>query len=462
MTGRLPLLLRAALGLALLSAAVVALPAGAAAVGITGPSAYGVVRFGQQLQVELTGACATTVSKVRVRFGTAVVDGRAARGCFPVVTVPTDHQVAARGFRTGMPVAVSLLAGTATQPLVFWRQQPAKPDLATVTDPFERLSGATLSTGDTLDLGRVDLHGIQSVNVRNLTSSIGQWELRFGSPSGQAIAKSQLGSAGSNASAGAAGWYHSVAPLELRPSQLGELNTFGDLTPATGPAPHLYLAIVAVAGSTIVNFVDLDGPGVGLPHRFGAEPGFTTLFDGSSFDGWQHTGPGHFVLKDGAMRAEHELYDRGWAWEWYSLAQYSDFVLRLRFKVEDYEDNGGILLRHSDPLGDVNRATNSGDELQIQEGFENLTGGAAHTNDAFRLATGMVGQWNDVEIVAKGSLYVFRINGVEVNRFHTTKQTRGFLSVENEQLAGTKGGHIWYDDIRVHRCLPEEPVCATS
>jgi hypothetical protein len=51
---------------------------------------------------------------------------------------------------------------------------------------------------------------------------------------------------------------------------------------------------------------------------------------------------------------------------------------------------------------------------------------------------------------------------VEVNRFRTTKQIRGFLAVENEQLAGTKGGHVWYDDIRVHRCLPREPVCATS
>jgi hypothetical protein len=399
---------------------------------------------------------------VRVRFAATVVDGPTARGCFPVVTVPTDKQVAARGFRTGLPVTVTLLSGAATQPLTFWRLQPVKPDLATVSDPFERRSGATLSAGDTLDLGRVGLHGIQSVNVRNLTSTTGEWQLRAGSATGSTIAHGELGTAGSNASAGADGWYHSVAPLELRPSQLGELNTLGDLTPATGDAPHLFLAIVAVAGSTIVNFVDLDGPGAGLPHRFAIEHGFTTLFDGSSFDGWRHTGPGHFVLKDGAMRAEQEPTDRGWAWEWYSLAQYSDFVLRLQFKVEDYEDNGGVLLRHSDPLGDVNRATNSGDEMQIQEGFENLTGGAAHVNDAFRLATGMVGQWNDVELVSVGSLYVFRINGVEVNRFRTTKQLRGFLAVENEQLAGTKGGHVWYDDIRVHRCLPGEPVCATS
>src|SRR4051794_22052209 len=172
---RRALLLRAALGLALLSAGLVALPASAASVRIAGPSPYGVVRFGQQVQVELTGACASTPSRVRVAFGHAVVDGGTVHGCFPVVTVPSEKTDASRGFRTGTQVTVSLVAGSATQPLVFWRQEPAKPDVATVTDPFERRSGATMSTGDNLDLGRVDLHGIQSVNVRNLTSTTGQW-----------------------------------------------------------------------------------------------------------------------------------------------------------------------------------------------------------------------------------------------------------------------------------------------
>src|SRR4051794_22258418 len=126
MSRRALLLLRVALGVALLAAGLVALPASAASVAIVGPSPYGVVRFGQQVQVELKGACASTSSRVQVRFGHAVLNGPAGRGCFPVVTVPSEKAAAARGFRTGMPVTVSLLAGSAIQPLVFWRQQPAK------------------------------------------------------------------------------------------------------------------------------------------------------------------------------------------------------------------------------------------------------------------------------------------------------------------------------------------------
>jgi hypothetical protein len=442
--------------LALIGLAVAAVPA-AADVKIDGPSAHGAVRFGQNIQVELSGSCAKTASRIAVRFGETTLAGPAGRGCFPVVTVPTQEQAEREGWKPGRPVTVALTSGEKTTPLTFWRLQPT--GLATVTDPFEKLNGADMATGDALDLGEVHLDGIQSFSVRNLTDTTGLWEIRAGDPSGPAVARGELGSAGSLFSAGADGWFHSVAPLELRPSQLGELNVGGDLTSAIPQTAHLFL--VMVAGAATINFVDLNGPGVGLPHRFDSERGFTTLFDGSSFDGWRHTGPGRFVLKDGAMRAEHDPQDRGWAWEWYSLAQYSDFVLRLRFKVEDYEDNGGVLLRHSDPLGDVNRATNSADEIQIQEGFENHTGGIAHEADALRLATNMVGQWNDLEVVAVGPLYVARINGTEVQRFTTTKQLRGFIAVENEQLAGTKGGHISYDDIRIHRCLPGDPVCST-
>jgi hypothetical protein len=332
-----------------------------------------------------------------------------------------------------------------------------------VSDPDGGVDGLAMSTGDVVDLGRAELTGLQSVGVRNLSSGTGQWELRVSSPTGTAIASGQLGSAGSLASAGSKGWYHSVAEVQLRPAEavIGDTNTFGDLTPKTGPAPRLYLAMVAVTAPepVVVNWVDLNGSGVALPHQFASERGFDVLFDGSSFDGWRHIGPGRFVLRDGAMRAEHDPQDRGWAWLWWSRAQYSDFVLRLRFKVEDYEDNGGVLLRHVDPMGDPNRSTSSGDEVQIQEGFENHTGGIAHEADATRLATGVVGQWNDLEIVAVGKTYVVRINGTEVSRYVSKKALRGFVAVENEQLAGTEGGHVWYDDVRVHRCSAGDTVC---
>lgn len=451
------------------AAAVLAtsIPSQAAPV-LRGPSPFGVVKLGDRVEADLSGGCGAAMTRVRAVVRGGTVDGPAVRGCHPIVIVPTAAALARKGWVEGDALSLKVVSGGRSVPLTYNRLEPANAVVAAgspsvvakVTDPLGGRTGLAMGTGDAVDLGRVELEGLQSVDVRNLTSGIGQWELRTGSVGGRAIASGQLGAAGSLASAGDAGWYHSQSPLKLRLAQdvVGDANVFGDITEA-GTAPRLFLVVVVATGDAVVNWVDLNGIGVARPHRFGVERGFETLFDGSSFDGWDHVGPGRFVLKDGAMRAEHDVQDRGWAWLWWTRAQFTDFNLRLRFKTEDYEDNGGVLLRHLDPQGDPNRSTRSGDEIQIQEGFENLVGGIAHMRDAFRTATYPVGHWNDLEVVSLGRLYVVRINGVEVMRYRTTLATRGFLSVENEQLAGTKGGHLWYDDIRVHRCAGADPVC---
>ena len=140
------------------------------------------------------------------------------------------------------------------------------------------------------------------------------------------------------------------------------------------------------------------------------------------------------------MRAEHSIEERGFAWQWYSRKQFSDFVLRLRFKVEDYEDNGGVLLRHRDPLGDVNRATGSGDEVQIQEGFENHTVASPtrRTRSGWRRTWSVSGttsrSWQSA-----GSTWCAS-TAPRSQRFTSKKPTRGYIAVENEQLSAPRAG----------------------
>src|SRR5690349_4073240 len=168
----------AAAALALLA---IAAPA-SADVKIDGPSAHGVVRPGQSVQVELSGDCAGTTSRISMRFGATTLIGPAGHGCFPVVTVPTQAEADRRGYQPGQPVAVALTSGEKTTPLTFWRFQPT--GVPTVSDPYEKLNGAEMATGDSLDLGEVHLDGIQSLDVRNLTDSTGLWEIRSGDANG--------------------------------------------------------------------------------------------------------------------------------------------------------------------------------------------------------------------------------------------------------------------------------------
>lgn len=259
-----------------------AAPAAAAeSVEVEGPAAHGVVRFGQRVKVGLSGPCKKASSRITVRFGDVVLAGRRVRGCRRTVTVPSERLALREGYVPGHRVTVALTSGGTTTPLVFWRHQPTA--RATVTDPFEKRNGAELSTGESLDLGRVHLEKLQSVSVRNLATAPGLWEIRAGTTSGPTVARGFLGALGSLTSAGANGWYHAVGAIERG------LHDLLGLKPVIGDAPRLFF--VMVLGSATVNFVDFNGPGAGLPHAFASDKRFKTLFDGSSFDGWGTSAP---------------------------------------------------------------------------------------------------------------------------------------------------------------------------
>ena len=469
------LLTVAALVVALAALAVP--PASAGQITFVGPNQHGVVDFGDRVPFDLRGACATTLVRVVVTVPGGTVAGPAARGCTGSVAVPSRPRMQGQGYVEGEPASVRVQAAGRSLPL---RLQRAEPDQASVIagtpqavavqdDPFGGVKALAMHLGDVVDLGPADLDRIESVTVRNLLrEGAGSWELRVGAPDGRAIAGGDFGALGSLASAGGNGWFHSVAQLAWRVAApvTGDRNLLGNLTPAVGGAPHVYLSVPRLSSEQVlVNWVDFNGSGASDLFTFGVEDpsAFEVLFDGSSFDGWQHTGPGRFELRDGAMRAEHDPHDVGWAWLWYSRAQYSDFALRLRFKMETWLDNGGVLLRHGDPRDDPNKVTAEADEMQIQEGFENHTGGIAHQADPERLATNLVGEWNQLEIVVVDDQWIVRINGREVTRYRSPHALRnGFISVENEQLVPGTGGHLWYDDIRVHRCSgPRDALCST-
>src|SRR5205823_10768746 len=71
-----------------------------------------------------------------------------------------------------------------------------------------------------------------------------------------------------------------------------------------------------------------------------AEPGFTSLFDGKTLNGWTLVGKhgdGYGVTNGGiycALKGGGNLFTE---------KEYSDFVLRLEFKLEDGSNNGIVI-----------------------------------------------------------------------------------------------------------------------
>ena len=144
-----------------------------------------------------------------------------------------------------------------------------------------------------------------------------------------------------------------------------------------------------------------------------ADEGFTPLFNGKNLDGWvlvERHGPG-YVVEDGKI-----VCPRGGGGNLFTKSEYTNFVLRFEFKLEEGSNNG-IGIRA--PLeGD---AAYQGMEIQILDHDAAIYKGKlkpaqyhGSIYDVFAAKTGFLkptGQWNEEEITADGRHIVVKLNG---------------------------------------------------
>ena len=131
--------------------------------------------------------------------------------------------------------------------------------------------------------------------------------------------------------------------------------------------------------------------------------GWTTLFDGSSLDGWNVLGDANWELADGAVQADS---GRGFL---VTPDSYADFELTLEFWVDE-PANSGIFIRCADSQSVAD--TNSY-EVNIYDTRPDQT---YRTGGIVRFAAPMsvintAGRWNTYEIRAEGPRLTVRLNG---------------------------------------------------
>ena len=202
-----------------------------------------------------------------------------------------------------------------------------------------------------------------------------------------------------------------------------------------------------------------------MPHfrapKLGDDPSekeFKYLFDGTEamFNQWQLAGfsgggPGTFMLEDGAMiaypNAPHSIL-------FYTPKSFSNFILRLQFRLSAPNDNSGVFVRFRYPLQQwpdldspnplPNRA-----EIAVRTGFEVQIDDFAAPDDLDKHRTGaiydieigaglgqqrynrpaarQVGVWNDYEIEVKDDTYTVRLGppATTTTTFTNTDPMRG-------------------------------------
>ncbi len=214
------------------------------------------------------------------------------------------------------------------------------------------------------------------------------------------------------------------------------------LFPTIGSA-NPSLTALTLARKTAAAIVDKLTPTV--------EAGFTRLFDGT-LAGWKMAGPGQFIIIGNSILES----DGGPGLLWLSTKEFTDFELRLDWRVNSVFDNSGIYVRVPQLGGDFRLADREAYEVQIDErGIdENGNPGSAlhRTGAIYRLApstavaSNPVGAWNHYEIKVVGGDVTVKLNGRPVaGLLNGARRTKGFIALQNHH----PGSKVQFRNIRI-------------
>ncbi len=175
--------------------------------------------------------------------------------------------------------------------------------------------------------------------------------------------------------------------------------------------------IRTTAASIAFLFLSLGSAQAGPPQgSTTSSSGWRALFDGRSLDGWEHVGPGKFVIEDGVLRTEG-----GMGLLWYTREKFGDCVLRVVYKTGAPRSNSGVYIRIADKPGDPWYAVHHGFEVQIADGGRSRRGtGSIYTFADTAAQPARAGEWNTLEITLKGNQIRTAINGVAVSEFDSS------------------------------------------
>lgn len=163
------------------------------------------------------------------------------------------------------------------------------------------------------------------------------------------------------------------------------------------------------------------------------------LFNGKDLDGWTIQNDGQFSVADGILTV-----NRGTGWL-RSNEQFSDFVLTLELTFGEARANSGIFIR-TGPTSDLANSgwPDNGYQVQCMDttaGANPIGGlifyGASQFEQIFDRAAIEAnlkppGEWNTVEITARGGNIAVRLNGTLINLVQGVTKLSGHVGIQGE------------------------------
>lgn len=166
--------------------------------------------------------------------------------------------------------------------------------------------------------------------------------------------------------------------------------------------------------------------GCAPPIRSEADPGWTTLLDGSArLDAWERVGDANWRSVDGAVQADRGGKEGGYL---VSKTSYRDVRVRAEFWVSDAA-NSGIFVRCTDrhsitPMNSY--------EVNIFDRRPDPSFGTGAIVAIAKVASPLKagGRWNTYEIVAQGDRIAVTLNGVQTVDVRDAKFAAGPIALQ--------------------------------
>ena len=141
---------------------------------------------------------------------------------------------------------------------------------------------------------------------------------------------------------------------------------------------------------------------------------WTPLFNGKNLDGWQHVGPGEFVVENGVLKPSG-----GMGLLWYTKEKIGNAVVRVVFKVPDQAKGGnsGLFIRIPTEPTEPWMPVNKGYEVQIDFGEDDYHRTGVLYSLTKALAKPEAKEWNTMEITLTDDRTVVTLNGEKITDY---------------------------------------------
>jgi len=152
-----------------------------------------------------------------------------------------------------------------------------------------------------------------------------------------------------------------------------------------------------------------------LAGSLGAQSERQALFNGKNLDGWEHVGPGSFVVEDGFLKTRG-----GMGLLWYTREKIERATVRVVFRLTAKDADSGLFIRiperPTEPWMPVNRGYEAEigdwpDEYSRAGVLYRFTGTQLHPLKP-------LGEWNTMEVTIDGPHTIIFVNGEKITDFH--------------------------------------------